>query len=132
MPLSQELLIFARQLRREQRDAEQLLWRTLRGRRFCNYKFRRQYPACGYILDFYCHDVRFAVELDGSGHNETEQRLYDEERTRVLEGAGIRVIRFWNNEVLNSTEDVLETIFEQLQGSPLIRPAATFSLREKG
>jgi very-short-patch-repair endonuclease len=95
LPLPTELLIFARQLRKEQTDAEKLLWRVLRGRHFCGFKFRRQYPICGYILDFYCHDAGLAVELDGGGHNHEEQRLYDEERTKALTGAGIRVIRFW-------------------------------------
>ena len=114
MPVPPELLIFARQLRKEQTDAEMLFWRLLRGRRLCGFKFRRQYPACGYILDFYCHDARLAVELDGGGHDVEEQRLYDAERTRILEAAGIRVVRFWNNDVLNSLEVVLEELYAQL------------------
>jgi very-short-patch-repair endonuclease len=114
LPIPPELLIFARQLRKEQTDAEKLLWYLLRGRRFCGFKFRRQYPICGYILDFYCNDAGFAVELDGGGHNYEEQRLYDEERTKVLEAASIRVVRFWNNDVLNSVEDVLEEIYLHL------------------
>ena len=112
------LLIFARQLRKEQTDAEILLWYILRNRRFCGFKFRRQYPKCGYILDFYCHDEALAVELDGGGHNDEEQRIYDIERSKVLEAAGIRVLRFWNNDVLTSLEDVLEEIFQKLQTSP--------------
>lgn len=90
----------------------------MRARRFCDYKFRRQYPIGGYILDFYCHETGLAIELDGGGHNEDEQRLYDEERTKVLEDAKIRVIRFWNNDVLNSLEDVLEEIYLQLKAVP--------------
>ena len=136
LPIPPELLVFARQLRKSQTDAEKLLWYILRGRRFCGFKFRRQYPICRYILDFYCHDVGLAVELDGGGHNDEEQRLYDEERTKVIEAVSIRVLRFWNNDVLNSLEDVLENIYDHLIGettvSPLIRPSATFSLREKG
>ena len=118
MPIPPELLIFARQLRKEQTDAEKLLWYLLRGRRFCGFKFRRQYPLCGYILDFYCHDAGLAVELDGGGHNHEEQRLYDEERTKVLETANIRVVRFWNNDVFNSTEYVLEELYSHLKTSP--------------
>jgi very-short-patch-repair endonuclease len=114
MPVPPELLIFARQLRLQQTDAEQLLWYILRGRRFCRFKFRRQYPIHGYILDFYCHDAGLAVELDGGGHNDEEQRRYDMERTRTLEASNIRVVRFWNNDVLNSLEDVLEDLFRQL------------------
>ncbi|MBN2644799.1 MAG: endonuclease domain-containing protein [Desulfuromonadaceae bacterium] len=109
-----ELLVFARELRKQQTDAETLLWRILRDRRFCGFKFRRQHPLAGYILDFYCREASLAVELDGSGHNEQEQRLYDKERTHVLARAGIRVVRFWNHYVLNATEDVLEELFVQL------------------
>jgi very-short-patch-repair endonuclease len=115
LPLPPELLIFARQLRKEQTDAEKLLWCVLRGRHFCGFKFRRQYPIYGYILDFYCHDAGLAVELDGGGHNNEEQRLYDEERTKVLKAASIRVIRFWNNDVLNSLEEVLEVLYTHLK-----------------
>ena len=114
LPVPPNLLIYARQLRNQQTDAEKLLWCLLRGRRFCGFKFRRQSPFLGYILDFYCRDAGLAVELDGGGHNNEEQRLYDEERTRVLEAAGIRVVRFWNNEVLNSVEFVLEELYTQL------------------
>ena len=69
---------------------------------------------CGYILDFYCHDAGLAVELDGGGHNDEEQRLYDKERTKILEAAGIHVVRFWNNDVLTATEIVLEKLYAYL------------------
>ena len=110
-----ELLIFARQLRKNQTDAEQLIWHLLRDRRFCGYKFRRQYHLGGYILDFYCHEAVLAIELDGAGHNEDNQQLYDVERSKALEAANVSVIRFWNNDVLNSLENVLEEIYVQLQ-----------------
>jgi very-short-patch-repair endonuclease len=139
LPVPPELLTYARQLRKEQTDAENLLWYILRGRRFCGFKFRRQYPVGGYIIDFYCHDAGLAVELDGGGHDHEEQHAYDEERTKVLEAANIRVVRFWNDDVFNSLEDVLEKIYSHLmadlptaKGFPLIRPSATFSLMEKG
>jgi very-short-patch-repair endonuclease len=114
VPVPPELLTFARQLRRQQTDVETLLWYLLRGRRFCGFKFRRQYPVAGYIVDFYCHEAGLAVELDGGGHAENEQRIYDEERTKVLEAAGLRVLRFWNNDVLNSLEDILEELYVRL------------------
>ena len=116
MPVPPELLTFARELRKSQTDTENLLWHLLRDRRFCGFKFRRQYPLGGYILDFYCHTAKLAIELDGGGHNSEEQRLYDSGRTKVLEGEGLRVLRFWNNEVLNSLEDVLAEIYAQLMG----------------
>ena len=114
MRVPQELLTFAKQLRKDQTDAEALMWHLLRDHRFCGYKFRRQYPLAGYILDFYCHKTRLAVELNGGGHNDEKQRCYDQERTRILEGAGIRVARFWNHDVLNDLESVLEVIYTEL------------------
>jgi very-short-patch-repair endonuclease len=101
--LPPHILHNARALRAGLTDAEQLLWYFLRNRSFCGYKFRRQHPIGRYILDFYCHDERLAVELDGGGHALDEQYLYDAERTKELEGAGIRVLRFWNNQVLTET-----------------------------
>ena len=114
MTVPPELLIFARELRCKQTDAENLLWHLLRGRRLCGFKFRRQHPLAGYILDFYCREAALAIELDGGGHNEDSQNAYDEERTRTFEGAGILVVRFWNHDVLNATEDVLKTLYEHL------------------
>jgi very-short-patch-repair endonuclease len=114
VPVPAELLTFARKLRQSQTDAETLLWHLFRGRRFCRFKFRRQYPIYGYILDFYCHAAKLAIELDGGGHNTEEQRLFDAERTKILEGAGIHVIRFWNGDVLNSLESVMEDVHAQL------------------
>ena len=115
--LPPHILHNARELRARLTDAEQLLWHLLRNRSFCGYKFRRQHPVGRYILDFYCHDERFAIELDGGGHGAEEQAFYDTERTKELEGAGIRVLRFWNNQVLMETESVLMTLFAALAAS---------------
>jgi len=93
------ILANARTLRVQHTDAERLFWHLLRDRRFCGVKFRRQHPFDRFILDYYCHDARFAIELDGGGHNDQEQKAYDNERTSLLESAGIRVLRFWNHEV---------------------------------
>ena len=73
-------------------------------------KFRRQHPVGKFILDFYCEVLRLAIEVDGGGHSEPGQVEYDRFRTRVLNQQGIRVVRFWNDEVLGRTEDVLEEI----------------------
>jgi very-short-patch-repair endonuclease len=110
MSVPSDILNFARELRGSHTDAENLLWMLLRDRRFCGFKFRRQHPVGGYILDFYCHKRRIAVELDGGGHAAEEQANYDNERTKVLEGAGIKVLRFWNDDVLRNTEMVLEAL----------------------
>ncbi len=110
-PIPTELLDFARQLRRQATDAETLLWRLLRGRQLANVKFRRQYAFPPYILDFYCHELKVAVELDGGQHNEDAGRRRDARRDEYLAEQGIRVLRFWNNDVLGETEAVLEAIY---------------------
>ena len=103
----------ARNLRKHQPDAEELLWRILRGRRFAGRKFRRQHGVGRFILDFYCAELKLAVELDGGQHNETAMRQRDAERSRWLGECGIRVLRFWNNEVLQDTESVLEVLWRE-------------------
>ena len=108
------LLTLARKLRKEQTNAEQLLWQLLRNRQFCGLKFRRQYPLAPYVLDFYCREERFGIELDGGQHNEPDKKRTDKERTAFLEGKGIKIIRFWNNEVLQETEAVLEQLYNSL------------------
>ncbi|NWF82164.1 MAG: endonuclease domain-containing protein, partial [Chloroflexi bacterium] len=123
-PLPEALKARVRELRKNATEAEALLWKILRNRAFHGAKFRRQHPVGGYILDFYCHEARLAIELDGSQHSEGEQIKYDEERTKILrEQHGIDVIRFWNSEVLHQTEDVLNTLWtvldERLAPSPL-------------
>jgi len=87
---------------------------VLRNRRLQNAKFRRQHPVEKYIVDFYCHELRLVVELDGSEHLDDSQTFYDEERTKLLNSSGIRVIRFWNNDVLKDTETVFKVIWEEL------------------
>lgn len=114
---------FARQMRHEPSDAEARLWRALRDRRLAGFKFRRQHPLAGYVLDFYCPTVRLAVELDGGQHGEDAQRSYDAARSETLEKLGIRVLRFWNDVVLRQPEDVLEQIDQTLRDSPSPRPS---------
>ena len=98
---------FARQLRRRQTDAERRIWGYLRDRRLLGLKFRRQVPCGVYVLDFYCHELRLAVELDGGQHLAF---AYDAERDAWLAGQGIKVIRFWNHDVLVRTDVVLEAL----------------------
>ena len=96
-------------------DAEMRLWSRLRSRRLAGWKFRRQYPACGFILDFYCVEARLAIELDGGGHAKAEEAAYDEERSRRLSRSGIRVLRFWDDLALKETDTVLEVIVRELE-----------------
>ena len=113
-PVDLNLLRLARALRGEQTNAERLLWQLLRNRRFCGLKFRRQHPFASYVLGFYCHEARLGIELDGGGHNDPEKKRQDKERTAFLENAGIKVIRFWNHDVLRETEAVLGQLYTVL------------------
>ncbi|ELX8364561.1 MULTISPECIES: endonuclease domain-containing protein [Enterobacter cloacae complex] len=113
---------YAKQLRRELTQEERRLWYLLRSRRFENYKFLRQHPVGHYILDFACCAARLAVELDGGQHDEKLE--YDRQRTLWLNHKGWHVIRFWNNELWNNEEAVLERILETLQAlQPSPRPS---------
>jgi methionyl-tRNA synthetase len=140
--LPTELIQFARELRTRQTDAEQLLWGLLRDRRVHDAKFRRQHPieADGkrFVLDFYCHEARLAIELDGGQHQ--ERTAQDATRSRLLEQQKIAVLRFWNNEVLEQTQAVLEAIWNSLEERlPMTQPPSpptaltpSLSQRERG
>src|ERR1700752_146183 len=106
------LLANARVLRVNSTDAERRLWYYLRHRRLSGYLFRRQVPIDSHVVGFVCLRARLVIEIDGGQH--TERLLDDLERTRCLARSGFRVIRFWNNEVLQRTEAVLESILEAL------------------
>lgn len=114
-----------KQLRNNSTPAEQLLWKFLHKRYFLGLKFRRQHSVGNYILDFYCPEIRLAIELDGYSHSLKEQFQYDEERTHKLKEEGIRVMRFSNEEVLKHVEGVLSV----LEKSILDHPLAPSSLR---
>jgi very-short-patch-repair endonuclease len=114
MALPPEILQNARELRTRSTEAEELLWLVLRNRQFCGFKFRRQHPVSRFILDFYCHEAKLAIELDGSGHSDDDQMVYDAERTKELEAADIKVLRFWNRDVLTKIESVMDEIYRVL------------------
>ena len=102
----------ARDLRRNQTSAEELLWARLRNRQLEGYKFRRQVPLGRFIVDFACYDARLVVEVDGGQH--AERTSEDLARTAWLESRGFRVLRFWNNEVMENPDGVLVRILEEL------------------
>ena len=110
-----EYLTFVRQLRREQTDAEKLRWYCLRGRQLYSLKFRRQYPIGPYILDFYCHEYKLCVELDGGQHYENAGIQHDEQRQVFLTSHGIHTLRFSNRDVLEHLEAVLLQIAEAIK-----------------
>jgi very-short-patch-repair endonuclease len=113
-----ELLTFARQLRVSMTDAEQLIWKLIRNRTLGGFKFRRQHPVQSFILDFYCHEAKLAIELDGGHH--AEQKEKDANRDSTLLQLGIKTLRYWNHHVLQETESVLQDVWNELQmrGSP--------------
>jgi very-short-patch-repair endonuclease len=98
----------AKTLRSKQTEAEQRLWYHLRAHRFLGLKFKRQKPMGRYIVDFVCLEQRLIIELDGSQHS--EQQHYDQDRDAWLRSQGYTVLRFWNNDVIQQLEGVLEQI----------------------
>ena len=102
----------ARALRSRLTEAERKLWYALRGRRFADFKFRRQVPVGPFIADFVCFESRLVVELDGGQHAESYR---DEKRDRWFTTNGFRVLRFWNNEVLSNIEGVVTQLAQALK-----------------
>ena len=100
----------ARDLRRHMTDAEKMLWQHLRGHRCAELHFRRQQVISGFIVDFYCHEARLVVEVDGSVHQ--DQVEYDLERDHVLAGHGLVVLRVSNEAVTSDIAGVLRQITE--------------------
>jgi len=106
----QELLNNSRKLRTTQTPWEHKLWKRLRAGRFFGLKFKRQAPLGDYIVDFYCHSKKIVIEIDGGQHNYDLNKFLDKERQKTLEKQGFLVLRFWNNEIQNNLDGVLETI----------------------
>jgi very-short-patch-repair endonuclease len=102
----------AGRLRRNQTDAERLLWFRLRDRRLDGLKFKRQVPIERFVVDFFCADAKLIVELDGGHHTQNSER--DADRTRVLEAMGYLVLRFWNHDVIRNMDGVLEDILSTI------------------
>lgn len=110
--LDPQLLIFAKSMRHTATDAEHLMWQLLRAKRFMGFKLRPQQVIAPYIVDFYCHEIGLVIELDGSQHGTDEAIEYDAERTKFLEALGLRVVRYWNHDVLGRTDVVLEDLWQ--------------------
>jgi len=114
----------ARRLRANETGAEQSLWRELRKLETEGTHFRRQVPIGPYIADFACLASRLVIELDGSQHGTEPIKARDDARTRWLESEGYRVLRFWNNDLIENLEGVMETIYAPLYGSRDAEPMA--------
>jgi very-short-patch-repair endonuclease len=110
----------ARELRRDQTEAESLLWRAIRGEQLGGHKFRRQQTIGAYIVDFVSLDAKLVLELDGGQHADAVD--YDAKRDAWLASEGYRVLRFWNNDVFENLQGVLATILTALSPPPQPSP----------
>jgi len=118
--LNQKLSAIAKNLRKNSTDSERLLWRYLRLKQACGFKFRRQAPVGNYIADFVCFEKRLIIEADGGQH---ARRVRDDKaRDEWFASQGFKVLRFWNNEVFSNIEGVLETIRKELTRAPSPTP----------
>ncbi len=105
----------AKELRKSMTSAEKVLWHFLKNKSVEGFKFRRQHPINKYIVDFYCHQIKLVIEVDGSFHDEIEQKEYDAGRTLALQEFGLKVIRFSNEEILYRINSVITHISRHLK-----------------
>ena len=115
---TEKSLAYSKELRKNSTNAENTLWYYLRNRQLAGLKFRRQEAIDNYIADFVCFECKLIVELDGGQHNTEENIEYDKKRTQYFESQGFQVLRFWDNEIFENIEGVLETILLNIP-SPL-------------
>jgi very-short-patch-repair endonuclease len=113
---TEKVLLNAKTLRANQTEAEQRLWHHLRAHRFMDLKFKRQKPIGRYIVDFICVEQHLIIEIDGGQH--AGQTEYDQRRDAWLRSQGYTVLRFWNHEVMQQLEGVLEQIRSTIALSP--------------
>jgi len=111
----------ARQLRRNPTEVERLLWQKLRFWQIDGFKFRRQQPLGNYIVDFVCFERRLIVEIDGGQH--AAQREYDAKRDSWLHDQGFIVLRFWNSDIVENMEVVLQSILDNLRSTSFLSPS---------
>ncbi len=105
--------IFSRALRNESTPQERKVWDALRDRRFMKLKFRRQHVVEGFVVDFFCNQLKLAIEIDGAVHS--LQQDYDELRQQLIESEGIRFIRVTNDEIDNDMKILTDKIRELMR-----------------
>jgi very-short-patch-repair endonuclease len=130
---NKDALVRAKRLREVSTPSEQALWAHLRGGQVLGLKFRRQAPIGPYIADFFCHELRLVLELDGSIHEEESQIAHDDNRDANLQALGYRILRFTNQDVRDDVESILEAIrrlYRNRTLSPLSRRAGGEAGRE--
>lgn len=112
-------------LRKQMTDPEMLLWSRIKNQQLDGHKFRRQYSIGPYIVDFYCPRLKLVIEIDGGQHAERENEEYDRSRTDYFKSMNIKVVRFWNNEVLNNLDGVYQNILAQIKGQEKLNKKIT-------
>jgi imidazole glycerol-phosphate synthase subunit HisF len=112
---SKKTFEFAKDLRHNQTTAEQFLWNVIRGRKLNGYKFRRQHPIGHFIADFYCHEAKLVIELDGNIHDQEQVRLRDICREEIIKEFGIVVLRFKNDDIFSEIDNVVKEIMKYLR-----------------
>jgi very-short-patch-repair endonuclease len=118
LPFNKKLKPFARNLRHNLTDAEQLIWSKIRKKQIGDFQFYRQKNIGDYILDFYCPTGKLIVEIDGGQHYEDDGMMKDQTRDKYLQMLGFAVLRFFDIDVLKNIDGVVERIYEHLK-SPL-------------
>jgi len=104
----------ARNLRKEQTEAENKLWQRIRDSKFIGHKFRRQYAIGRYIADFYSSKAKLVIEIDGKIHDDICRKEYDEIREKELKARELDILRFTNEQVLNDIKGVLNIIYQRI------------------
>jgi very-short-patch-repair endonuclease len=106
-------------LRKNMTETEKILWKELRDRKVFKAKFRRQHPIDIFIVDFYCHEFKIAIEVDGEIHLNKNVSEYDDGRTHDLEKHGITILRFTNNQIINNIKGVKNQILQAILNSSI-------------
>jgi very-short-patch-repair endonuclease len=126
---SPDIIEKAKSLRQRMTETEKLLWSQLRAKQLDGFKFRRQHPIWIFIADFYCHEAKLVVELDGGIHFQSGVKEYDFNRTAEIERFEIKVVRFKNEEVLQNLNEVLKKISDECKARS---PSPALPLQGKG
>jgi len=108
-----KLKLRARQMRNEMTAAEKKLWYGYLEQD--RNRWLRQKPIGDYIIDFYCPKLKLVIEVDGTTHLENKDKVYDKKRTEELEKLGIKILRFWNNDILDGLAEVANIVKQQIK-----------------
>lgn len=120
-PASKKIRHYAQELRKNLTNAEALLWSVLKNSQLEGHRFRKQVPIGDYIVDFACLKQKLIIELDGSQHNEENEKLRDSLRDKNLETLGYRIVRYWNSEIFTNLDGVVQNIYYYLNHPPPTR-----------